>query len=262
MAQFGIKTGIGGKINNNIQTTGLIGYWDPAYKKSYTDPNTITNNLANDDKAHSFLPDYPIWSGSLENTIPFVGLPDASWDIDGVTDYIQMSKINEFASGSLSVGVWVKPEAPPMFVGFIMSNQINNGFTIGVSQSGEFYTQRTSEQNTLIPGHNYSSATSAYFQKDLGNFGKWQYITFSYDVLESTHGTIYSYWNGVLKDTQAGVYTAKAGTDDMTIGFLNYSGLTGLRYKGNIGSIQIYDRALSAGDVLQNFNAQKNRFGY
>ena len=31
----GISAGLGGQINNNIQTDGLIGYWDAAYKKSY-----------------------------------------------------------------------------------------------------------------------------------------------------------------------------------------------------------------------------------
>ena len=35
----------------------------------------------------------------------------------------------------------------------------------------------------------------------------------------------------------------------------------GYDWNGNIGPIQIYNRALSASDVLQNYNAGKDRFG-
>jgi hypothetical protein len=32
-------------------------------------------------------------------------------------------------------------------------------------------------------------------------------------------------------------------------------------WNGNIGPVQFYNRALSAGEVLQNYQAQKERFG-
>jgi hypothetical protein len=33
------------------------------------------------------------------------------------------------------------------------------------------------------------------------------------------------------------------------------------KFTGNIASVQIYNRALSATEVLQNYNATKSRFG-
>ena len=36
---------------------------------------------------------------------------------------------------------------------------------------------------------------------------------------------------------------------------------TGEYYKGTIGTTQIYDRALSAAEVIQNFNALRSRYG-
>jgi hypothetical protein len=35
----------------------------------------------------------------------------------------------------------------------------------------------------------------------------------------------------------------------------------GVPFKGNMSSVQIYNRALSATEVLQNYNAVKSRFG-
>jgi hypothetical protein len=37
--------------------------------------------------------------------------------------------------------------------------------------------------------------------------------------------------------------------------------ITSQNFRGNISSVQMYNRALSASEILQNFNATKNRFG-
>ena len=41
----------------------------------------------------------------------------------------------------------------------------------------------------------------------------------------------------------------------------SYNGSLG-DFGGQIASIQMYDRALTTGDILQNYNAQKERFGF
>ena len=41
----GISAGLGGQVNNNIQTDGLIFYVDSAYKKSYLGSGTTWNDL-------------------------------------------------------------------------------------------------------------------------------------------------------------------------------------------------------------------------
>ena len=67
------------------------------------------------------------------------------------------------------------------------------------------------------------------------------------------------------------------GTPDTSIGSMNLDNLNnpgGPRVRlgsydningnlgGQISSIQMYNRALTVGDILQNFNAQKERFGF
>jgi hypothetical protein len=61
-------------------------------------------------------------------------------------------------------------------------------------------------------------------------------------------------------------YTATSNTSVTFQGPVNSDLLIGRdqnnqEYQGSIGNIQIYNRALSASEVLQNYNATKGRFG-
>lgn len=100
---------------------------------------------------------------------------------------------------------------------------------------------------------NYSSAGSSGV---VVNNGNWYHVVGI--IIEGT-GT-FIYINGVL-----------SGVDLTTTGTYNKNG-TGLlqiasradgggNYRGNISNVKIYNRALSATEVLQNFNALKGRYG-
>jgi hypothetical protein len=57
------------------------------------------------------------------------------------------------------------------------------------------------------------------------------------------------------------VYTIGQNTVPVTIASNQTLGGYYDWFKGNMGIIQIYNRALSASEVLQNFNATRTRFG-
>ena len=69
------------------------------------------------------------------------------------------------------------------------------------------------------------------------------------------------YVNGVSRATGTFNYDLYNSTSNSIIGGYTYS--NGLSYlmKGQIPNIQFYNRALSATEVLQNYNATKTRFG-
>ena len=73
----GDKTGISGQINNNIVTDGLVFYVDPAYKKSWTGPDSSTVND---------LISTPIGS-IINDTSGSYGINE-SFAFDGTDDYI------------------------------------------------------------------------------------------------------------------------------------------------------------------------------
>ena len=105
-------------------------------------------------------------------------------------------------------------------------------------------------------GNNYSTATMT------SNLSTSQYENFSvtYDS-----GNINMYRNGTLIVTTTSAYTTlKSVPTPLTIGadWDNGSIDTLLRhYNGNIANSQIYNRALSATEILQNYNALKGRYG-
>jgi hypothetical protein len=74
-----------------------------------------------------------------------------------------------------------------------------------------------------------------------------------------TRNTTQTAWykNGVLGNTQSNPYgIVVTGTSNITIGS-GYAGYFG----GNIYAVQMYNRALSAAEVAQNFNATRSRYG-
>ena len=67
------------------------------------------------------------------------------------------------------------------------------------------------------------------------------------------------YHNGVLyTDTNAGGYTTTAnGTANIQIGY----GYTGYAFLGNIYVVLVYNKYLTQSEIVQNFNADRSRFG-
>ena len=66
------------------------------------------------------------------------------------------------------------------------------------------------------------------------------------------------YQNGVILTSGGGYFTTMGVTTSAKIG--SYAIDTNF-FPGRIGVFQIYNRALSATEITQNYNAQKSRFG-
>ena len=72
-------------------------------------------------------------------------------------------------------------------------------------------------------------------------------------------GTYVTYLNGVQDRTGTRTWDIPSVETQASIGSWNHS--TGREYNGNIASLKIYDKALTASEVKQNFNAFRGRFG-
>jgi hypothetical protein len=102
----------------------------------------------------------------------------------------------------------------------------------------------------------YSSYAGAYDNGSWTDFGTEVWI--NYCVTKNDSGNVVWYGNGQQLDT--GTVTAGAGIGFWSIGAYS-GGSSSYAFQGQIGPIQVYTRALSAGEVLQNYQAQKERFG-
>jgi hypothetical protein len=127
------------------------------------------------------------------------------------------------------------------------------GYQLTGTQQGDAYTY-TGRQDSN--GKIYTYAGSG------GNGGESNYVlstsTWYYQGFTlSSNGDIGIYVNGGLVETKTGNALGGTPTSEFSIGCVN----TNHFVNGNIAVVHLYDRALSTAEVLQNYNAQKSRFG-
>ena len=83
----------------------------------------------------------------------------------------------------------------------------------------------------------------------------WANVTVTYNP-----PTLIFYVNAVSQSTQTVTGTPNVtGNTNLEIG--RYTTATNYNFSGSISNVQVYNRALSAAEVRQNYNAQKARFG-
>jgi hypothetical protein len=140
--------------------------------------------------------------------------------------------------------IWIKYNSATGTGGYqLTGTQQGNGYTYtGRQDSGGYiYTYAGSGGN---------GGTSNYVL----NTATWYYQGFTL----ASNGDVGIYVNGSLIETKTGNGLGATPTSEFSIGCVNQNHWV----NGNIASVQLYDRTLTTVEVLQNFNIQKNRFGY
>jgi hypothetical protein len=86
--------------------------------------------------------------------------------------------------------------------------------------------------------------------------GQWVNTVFTYN------GSIYrSYHQGLAGDTISRSHTFSSGSQNIWIGRRTSNASYANYYSGKISNVSIYNRALTASEVLQNYNATRGRYG-
>jgi hypothetical protein len=97
----------------------------------------------------------------------------------------------------------------------------------------------------------YQGHYSADYQAGTGTLNEWNNICYTYT---QSSGLASIYKNGILQGS--GTIASFIGTTNILIG----SSLGGGYFVGNGSNYKIYNRALLAAEIQQNYNAQKSRF--
>ena len=240
---MGSSFGIISQTGNNIQTEGLVFYIDAAYKISYPRSGTQWNNLQNTST-----------SGSLLNNPSFDSNNLGSIVLDGSDDRVDIESI--VPSLNLSAGtmdIWFKPHSNTGWKYLISTgnrdsnwnvNHYNVGYNHDDQKIGVFvYGSTTTSDDTIGEG--------VFTENSIHNF-----------VVASDGKT---YVNGIEEANTLGAswFNSPDTVNFFDLGVIEFSSTVfgSQEYDGGIYSFKIYNRALSAGDVLQNYNAQKGRFG-
>jgi len=209
---------------------GLVLALDAADKNSYVGSGTTWRDLSG-----------TVNSGSLTNGPTFSGDNGGVIVFDGTNDYINIPNNSSFnVTDNISVEMWVRIETTQSNnLGFLI--KYANGYLFYVINGKFRFDSRNGD------GTYYITIGTTNIQD-----GVWKYL------VGQKSGLSYKvYVNGVLEGSTtansvgniASNVDLRLGTDDGT--YLN----------GRIGTFKIYNRVLTATEILQNYNVQKTRFG-
>ena len=167
---------------------------------------------------------------------------------DGTDDYILVSSNASipYTSSARTVSIWFYTNTTTW------TDDANNLFFYGTSST------RSAFGIDMAPYPNmqfYAWSDDLTFATTYSQVG-WKNICITYNG--ST--TVLIYENGVFTRTKTLGGTLNTSTSDVYIGAINPSVIAGGYYDGRIATTQIYNRALSAAEIQQNYNATKTRY--
>lgn len=223
-----------------IVTNGLVLHLDAAQRRSYSGTGTTWTDLSGNGN-----------NGTLTNGPTFNSANGGSISFDGVDDYVQLGYMNAFLTGiiNVSASIWIKNKDP--LTGIALSRYQN-----GTNQNGWFLATGTVVNNKFNFGFQGRESSALYISCNtdtIYDLNTW------YNVSIVKENNIWSiYVNGVLVNS----VTQGNGTTVFAFNNLNIGALTGLSnyLTCEVSSVQVYNRALSGAEVLQNYNATKARF--
>ena len=230
--------------NPRIVTDGLVLCLDAGNSRSYPGSGTTWTDLSGFGR-NGILTNGPTYSSENGGSLSF----------DGVNDYVQVSNNNGFGEVSTTPTITLEGWAnvarkPPtgfdvqQFFGF--RNQSNFDFYFALIDTGgaDVTTEARIRTASLLWDINVSY---------ISYFNKWTYICFVANVTRTD-----LYFNGNLVGSNTSVTGSFGSTSgNFRIGLSPQNIWPTL---GNISSVKVYNRALSASEVQQNFNALRSRY--
>jgi hypothetical protein len=156
---------------------------------------------------------------------------------------------------NVSVNIWFKITSLTGYQGIVAKRNTSTGYTnYGINFANDFnvfqlYFNTSGGSNFRV----LQVAMSSNF-----TINTWYNVCGVYQ--KSGLNTIsYLYKNGVLLSSNSLAGNLTTVSTPLTIGSTSVTNEE--PFAGNIANVQIYNRALSAQEVLQNYNATKSRFG-
>jgi hypothetical protein len=215
----------------NIVMPGLILNLDAGITQSYPGSGTTWTDL-------SFSGN----NGTLINGPTFNSEYGGSIVFDGTNDYISIILPSPISVSSFSYDVW-----------FNADSVIGTYRTIIDLNNDNFLI-------TIVPEGTIAMWTPTYFTGYAVNTGQWYNIQVTHEYGQP----YYWYINGTLIFTYSANTTTSHTVCNIGVG-AGFNSCIGRGpdefFDGKIAFASMYNRGLSAAEVLQNYNAQKGRFG-
>jgi len=214
-------------------TNGLVLALDAADKNSYLGSGTTWTDVSGNGN-NATLTNGPTFSNTNSGNVVF----------DGTDDYGDCGNVLANLT-NLSLECFVKFGTQSTSFNGIISKTLDNTNGWEIRTAG--YTSTTTTAQFRYVGDNAAPDFGA-----LTN-GVWYHL-----VATGTFGSQRVYINGSIYNSGTYAGTPSANSNSLVIGRLAYAGLYA---NMSLGYARIYNRVLTATEILQNYNATKSRFG-
>ena len=225
-----------------IVTSGLVLHLDAGNTKSYSGTGTVWYGRAGN------LNGGVVNNGTLVNSPTFDSGNKGSIVYNGTNQYVTCPLSSTIQSintnNALTISTFIKTTSTSEYRDFVGVNKVsgNNPFVLRANIGNQYFFDW--EVGGVRAQNTYPGTTS-----DILN--KWVQLTATIG-----DGSVKIYSNGLqVGSTVAVSGSIKTIDSDFRVGMLGYN-----YFVGSISNTQLYNRALSATEVLQNYNATKSRF--
>jgi hypothetical protein len=228
-------------VDNSPVTSNLVLYYDPSNIASYPGSGSTITNLA---------------SASLPGTLSNITYTSPAFNYSGNSQIsVADNALLEPGSGSWTMEAWFNVSSTPTS-GVILGKFNNGGLAQNVSYSIRYNTSRSlfAQFSNGSPGIFINSSTYILA------LNTWYQVVYVWTNSELTK-TIDTYINGSLIGTVNHTFNSILNsTNPLYIG--SYNGGEFSQYvNGKIGVTRLYNSALTSAQVLQNYNADKSKYG-
>lgn len=218
-----------------IITDGLVLHLDAANPRSYASGSNSWRDLSGNGN-NGTLTNGPTYNTGSKGSIVF----------DGVNDSVIILNSPSIAvTGDISIFAWVN------ITNYSDFRSIASKTTSNIAAPYDFYMSTSTGLPSFVRGngnlYGFSNGTVA------PAIGKWQYVG-----VTMAGTTVNHYLNGASNTTNTLSTTI---SNDASSGlYVGYRVDNVTKMLGNIGQVLIYNRALSAAEIKQNYNATKGRY--
>jgi hypothetical protein len=224
---------------NTSTSDNLVLHYNPAMTESYSGTGTSLIDLA---------------GNGLTGTMSNLTYAESSFTYNGTSSQVSIAdNANlEPGSGDWTIEAWFKPTQ------FTASNKTVLGkFDNGGTSASISYALRQGDGNIRA---DFSNGTTAFVSDNYSiSLNNWVQMVY---VWSRSTNILHTYSNGVLKQSKAITISGGIRNSSTNLFIGSYNGGEYAQYfKGQIGIVRMYKKALSATEVSTNFNNNRSTYG-
>lgn len=220
---------------------GLVLALDASDRNSYVSGSTTWFDLSGLNNSGSLVNGPTFNTGSLGSIV-----------FDGVDDYVSVSTNPVLPGVSGSVSVWFNITNT---LGYTVDNAGATEIILKHNNGGSFNGWGITASTSSLGSYIKNGSTNYYLPVGASiTPNKWYNAVITFQ----SNTSLILYNNGAFVESTS-IGTLTTNTDSLRLAISNDSFWA--KFQGQVANVQIYNRVLSAAEILQNYNATKTRFG-